>query len=170
MTTREDLVVAQYGCTLEEANQILQTNKKGKLVVVMILTILYIIMDLPPPSLGVVREGEKIACLVWSPPPELLHFLHFICGISHEVVTTASFSTFHTGKLPIVNEKDELVALIARTDLKKNRNFPLASKDAKKQLLVGASVGTHSTDRDRLSALVQAGLDVIILVHMCVRV
>lgn len=67
------------------------------------------------------------------------------------------------GTLPIINDKGELTSLVSRIDLLKSQAFPLASKDANKQLLAGAAIGTRPGDKDRLKALVEAGVDVIVI-------
>ncbi|KAJ2759201.1 inosine-5'-monophosphate dehydrogenase, partial [Coemansia nantahalensis] len=68
------------------------------------------------------------------------------------------------GKLPIVDAAGNLVSLVSRSDLLKNRDYPWASKHpATKQLLVGAAIGTRPADRERLAKLVDAGLDLVVI-------
>uniref|UniRef100_A0A2K5HMB0 CBS domain-containing protein n=1 Tax=Colobus angolensis palliatus TaxID=336983 RepID=A0A2K5HMB0_COLAP len=68
------------------------------------------------------------------------------------------------GKLPIVNDHNELVAIIACTDLKNHRDYPVASQDFHWQLLCGAAVGTCEDDKYCLDLLTQAGIN-IAMVH-----
>lgn len=67
------------------------------------------------------------------------------------------------GKLPVIDDEGRLVALVARRDLLKNLNFPDSSKDLSKQLLCGAAVSTRDEDRDRVDALVEAGVNVMVV-------
>lgn len=73
-------------------------------------------------------------------------------------------------KLPVVNSDNELVALICRGDLKRSFQYPDASRDANRQLMVGASLSATDEDAwDRAKALVEAGADVLCLeVDNCV--
>merc|ERR1719395_492062 len=67
------------------------------------------------------------------------------------------------GKIPIVSQNGNLVALVTASDIRKEGEFPLATKDSNSNLMVGASVGTRPQDRDRVRALVAAGVDAIVV-------
>jgi len=66
-------------------------------------------------------------------------------------------------KVLVVNEKFDLVGLITVTDINKAENHPNACKDAFGRLRVGASVGTGADTDDRVAALVDAGVDVLVV-------
>lgn len=67
------------------------------------------------------------------------------------------------GKLPIVDEQGNLIALMSRHDLLTNKEHPTASKDARKQLMVGAAISTQEEAKMRLDALVKAGVNVVVI-------
>ena len=64
-------------------------------------------------------------------------------------------------KLPVVDNLGKLVGLITYKDLMKLKNNPNACKDAHGRLIVGAAVGVTKDVLERVTALVNVGVDVI---------
>ena len=64
-------------------------------------------------------------------------------------------------KLPIVDENDVLQGLVTIKDIEKKEKFPNANKDEHGRLRVAAAIGVGQLDR--ATALVEAGVDVIVL-------
>ena len=70
------------------------------------------------------------------------------------------------GYLPLIDKDGNLRALTTRTDLNKNRENPLASKDANGKLMVGAAIRASVRDiidMNRVELLCEAGVDIILL-------
>ncbi len=66
-------------------------------------------------------------------------------------------------KLPVVNDKDELVGLITFRDITKLTQKPIANKDQYGRLRVAAAIGVTADAVERAGALVNAGVDAIII-------
>lgn len=66
-------------------------------------------------------------------------------------------------KLLVVNDAFNLRGLITVKDIQKAKENPLASKDSSEQLRVGAAVGVGEGTDERVEALVDAGVDVLIV-------
>jgi IMP dehydrogenase len=66
-------------------------------------------------------------------------------------------------KVLVVNGDDELKGMITVKDFQKATEFPRASKDSSGRLRVGAAVGTAPDTLDRVTALRESGVDVIIV-------
>ncbi len=66
-------------------------------------------------------------------------------------------------KLPLVDGDGRIAGLVTMRDLVALRERPLASKDARGRLLVGAAIGVRGDWLDRAQALVAAGADALVL-------
>ena len=66
-------------------------------------------------------------------------------------------------KLPLVDDDFNLVGLITIKDIEKQIKYPLSAKDAQGRLLCGAAVGITANVMDRVRALVDAKVDVVVI-------
>ena len=66
-------------------------------------------------------------------------------------------------KLPVVDKNNRLVGLITYKDITKAKDKPMACKDEKGRLRVAAGVGVTTDTMDRAKALVEAGVDAIVI-------
>ena len=66
-------------------------------------------------------------------------------------------------KLVVVDANDNCIGLITVKDMEKSQNHPLASKDERGRLLVAAATGAGPDGLERAEALIDAGVDVIVV-------
>jgi len=66
-------------------------------------------------------------------------------------------------KVLVVNSKFELRGLITVKDIQKSSDFPNAAKDSQERLIVAAAVGVGGDTEERITALVEANVDVIVV-------
>ena len=66
-------------------------------------------------------------------------------------------------KLPIVDKDFKLKGLITIKDIEKQIKYPLSAKDEQGRLLCGAGVGITANMMERVDALVNAHVDVIVV-------
>ena len=66
-------------------------------------------------------------------------------------------------KLPIIDEEGNLKGLITIKDIEKQIKYPLSAKDSQGRLLCGAAVGITKNVMDRVQALFNAHVDVIVV-------
>ncbi|WP_409484988.1 IMP dehydrogenase [Arsenicicoccus dermatophilus] len=82
-------------------------------------------------------------------------------GISREDATLL-LRQHKRERLPLVDDQGRLKGLITVKDFVKGEQFPMASKDAQGRLLVAGAIGYFGDAWERATALVEAGVDVLV--------
>jgi IMP dehydrogenase len=72
-------------------------------------------------------------------------------------------SKYKIEKLPLVDDRFHLKGLITIKDIEKAIKFPFSAKDTKSRLLVGAAVGVGAGTLDRVRALVESKVDLVVV-------
>jgi IMP dehydrogenase len=123
------------------------TEECGRLVGILTNRDLRFVDDVEQPVSGVMTGTNLITAPAGTTLEEAQSILH-----RHRVE-----------KLPVVDERGYLTGLITVKDIQKKIQFPNATKDAKGRLRVGAAVGVGADALERAAALVEAGVDLLVV-------
>ena len=104
--------------------------------------------QLDSPVSSVMTGRDKLVTVRENPnPDEVLLLLH-----RHRIE-----------KVLVVDNDFRLSGMITAKDFQKAKDFPFACKDSRGALRVGAAVGTGGDTEERVAALVEAGVDVLVV-------
>ncbi len=123
------------------------TDATGRLVGILTNRDLVFESDFEQPIANVMTKDNLVTAPVGTTLAEAQQILH-----KHRIE-----------KLPLVDDDFKLRGLITIKDIKKAKQYPLAAKDEKGRLRVGAAVGVGAQAKERARALVAAGVDALVL-------
>ncbi len=149
VTLRADALVSEALAMMERyhISGVPITDEGGKLVGILTNRDLRFVEDVTQPVSAVMTSEN----LITAPKGTTLHEAQSILH-RHRVE-----------KLPVVDERGYLTGLITVKDIQKRIQFPNATKDGQGRLRVGAAVGVGADAEARAAALVDAGVDLLVV-------
>ena len=106
------------------------------------------VTDMTKPVSKIMTPKDKLVTVKEKEDPEV------VLGLLHD---------HRIERVLVVNDAFQLKGMITVSDMMKKSDHPNACKDSEGRLRVGAAVGTGAETEDRVTALVKAGVDVIIV-------
>ncbi|MCL6419110.1 IMP dehydrogenase [Aestuariirhabdus haliotis] len=106
-----------------------------------------------------VEDMSKTVASIMTPKEQLVTVKE---GADQETVR-ALLHQHRIEKVLVVNDKFKLVGMMTVKDIKKAQEYPNACKDEHGRLRVAAAVGTGAETGDRVKALAEAGVDVVVV-------
>lgn len=150
-----DPITLHFSGTVGQALQLMKENRIGGIPVVNDNSVL----------VGIVTNRDlRFQEDMTRPISEVMTSENIITTMSTELeLATEILKKNKIEKLPVVDKDNKLVGLLTFKDITKIKDNPNACKDSKGRLRVAAGVGVTPDSMMRIKALVEAGVDAIVI-------
>lgn len=151
-----DPITISFGSTVQQALDLMHEYHIGGIPVV----------DADRKLVGIVTNRDlRFELNVTRPISEVMTSEHLVTThVCTDLIAAAQILQENKiEKLPVVDDEGKLIGLITYKDITKAKDKPMACKDSKGRLRVAAGVGVTTDTMERISALVAAGVDAIVI-------